>query len=124
MADQKLDEIVKEYADLAKEDKNIDAATLMINALQQHDQNRVNPKWKRWAFVISLTIPPVGLIFAAYYFLRTENDARSAGVWCIVLTAISLIATIVFFKIILDGSGASIEQIQQIKPEQIYELTQ
>ena len=124
MADEKLNEIVKEYADLAKENKNIDAATLMINALQQQDQNKLDLKWKRWALVLSLALPPIGFLFAFYYFTKDENDAKSAALWCVVLTVLSLLLSIIFFKLILDGSGVNLQQVQQIKPEQIYELTQ
>ncbi len=124
MSDQKLEEIVQEYSDLAKENKNIDVASLMVNALQQQDKNRLNQSWKRWAYVLSLTFPPIGLIFGFYYFTKTENDAKTAGTVCIVLTAVSIISTVILFNVILSGSGTSLEQIQQIKPEQIYELTE
>lgn len=124
MADEKLNEIVKEYAALAKEDKKVDVASLMINALQQQDENRLNQKWKRWAYVLSLTFPPIGFLFGLYYFTKSENDAKSAAMVCIVLTIVSIVATIIFFNVILSSSGTSLQQIQQIKPEQIQEILQ
>ncbi len=124
MSDQKLEEIVSEYADLAK-DKNIDTASLLINALQQQDQNKLSAKSKRWAYLISLGFPPVGFIFALYYYFgKEETDAKTAAYWCIALTVVSLVLLIVFFNAVLSTSGTSIEQIQQIKPADIYELTQ
>lgn len=123
MADDNLDEVVKEYAELAK-DKNIDAAGLMISALQQRDQNRLSPKTKRWAYLISLGLPPLGLGFALWFFFREETDAKTAAFICVALTLFSLGLTIIFFNVILQSSGTSVEQIQQIKPNDIYQLTQ
>ncbi len=124
MPSKQTEEIVQEYAQLAKENKNIDVAALMVNALQQQDQNHVDPKWKRWAYIASLTLPPVGLLFAVYYFMKDESDARSAGVWCAVLTIVSLILSIVFFGMIINSSGVDLQQVQNITPQQIYEITQ
>lgn len=124
MSDKQLEELATEYAELAK-DKNIDAATLMINALQQQDQNRLTPKARRIAYLISLGIPPVGYLFALYYFFfREESDAKATAYWCVALTTISIIGSFIFFSLILSGSGQNLEQIQQIKPADIYELTQ
>ncbi len=124
MSDKQLEVLATEYAELAK-DKNIDAATLMINALQQQDQNRLTPKTRRIAFLISLGVPPVGYLLALYYFFfKEESDAKTTAYWCAALTTISLVGSIVFFNLILSGSGQSVEQIQQIKPSDIYELVQ
>ncbi len=61
MSDKQLEEIVKEYADLAK-DKNVDVSALMINALQQQDQNKLNPKTQPFIFN--------KLIKLKYHFLK------------------------------------------------------
>ncbi len=123
MSDQKLDEIVTEYADLAK-DKNIDVATLMMNALQQEDANKLSAKSKRWAYLISLGLPPFGLGFALWFYFSDKSDGKSTAIICVILTAVSIIGSIIFFNLVFSGSGASVEQIQQIKPADIYELTQ
>lgn len=123
MPDEKLDEIVKEYAELAK-DKNVDVASLMINALQQREQNRINPKTKRWAYLISIGLPPLGYLFALWFFFREESDAKTAAYICVALTTFSLILSIIFFKAILSGSGTSLEEIQRIDPKEVYQLTQ
>lgn len=123
MSDQKLDEIVTEYADLAK-DKNIDVATLMMNALQQEDANKLSAKSKRWAYLISLGLPPFGLGFALWFYFSDKSDGKSTAIVCVILTAVSIIGSIILFNLVFSGSGASVEQIQQIKPADIYELTQ
>ncbi len=124
MSDQKLEELATEYAELAK-DKNIDAATLMISALQQQDQNRLSAKSRRIAYLVSLALPPVGYVLALYYFfVKDEVDAKSTAYWCAALTTISLVLSVVFFNAVLSGAGVSVEQIQQINPADIYELTE
>lgn len=123
MSDEKLQEIVSEYADLAK-DKNIDVAALMVNALQQEDANMLSSKTKRWAYIISLAVPPLGLVFAAWFYFSDKSDSKNAAIMCVILTAFTIVVTVIFFKLILSGSGTSVEQIQQIKPTDIYQLTQ
>lgn len=123
MSDQKLEELVNEYATLAK-DENIDASALLMSALEQEDQNRISPKMKRWAYLISIGVPPLGLLFAAMFYFGDKSDGKSTAIVCVVLTAISCLATFVIFKSVLSGSGSSVQQIQQIKPADIYELSQ
>lgn len=124
MSDQKLEELATEYAELAK-NKNIDAATLMISALQQQDQNRLSAKSRRWAYLASLAFPPIGYLIALYFFfVKDESDAKTTAYWCVALTTISLVLSIVFFNAILSSSGVSVEQIQQINPADIYQLTE
>lgn len=123
MSDEKIEEIVKEYSEFAK-DKNIDAATLMINALQQQDQNRVNQKAKRWAYLVSIGLPPLGYGCALWYYFKEESDAKSTAYICAGLTTLSLILSYLFLKVFLSSAGTSLEEIQQINPQDIYELTQ
>ncbi len=124
MSDKKLEELATEYAELAK-DKKIDAAALMINAMQQQDQNRLSPKSRRIAFLVSLALPPIGYLIAVYYFFfKDESDAKTIAYWCVGLTTISLVGSIIFFQLLISSSGQSVEQLQQIKPSDIYELTQ
>lgn len=124
MSDKQLEQLAAEYADLAK-NKNIDAAALMINALQQQDSNKLSPKARRWAYLISLGVPPLGYILALYYFFgKEESDAKTTAYWCVALTTISLVGSIVFFNLILSSSGTSLQQIRDIKPADVMELTQ
>ena len=123
MSDKQVEEIVKEYADLAK-DKNIDVSALMMNALAQQDQNRLNPKHRRWAYLVSLLFPPVGFLLAVYFYFKSETDAKVTAYWCVGLTTFSIVLSILFFYVILSSSGVSVELIRQIDPNEIYELTQ
>ncbi len=123
MPDSKLEQEIGEYSKLAK-DKNVDVAALMLSALQNDQRNVIKPSTKRWAYLISLGIPPLGLLFALYFYFGDSDDGKQAAVVCAVLTVISIIAAIILTKVILSGSGTSLEQIQQIKPQDIYESVQ
>ena len=122
MSDEKLESLVNEYADLAK-DKKIDAAALLINALEQQDQNKLSVSAKRWAYIISLTLPPLGLLFAAWFYFSDKTDGKQAAVVCIILTAVSILFALILLKMLISGSGVSPDQLQQIKPADIYDLT-
>jgi hypothetical protein len=123
--DKKLEQTFKEYQDVAKENPNVDMAALMINSLQNQNQNLVSSKAKHWAYIISIGLPPFGLLFAAkYYFLDNRDDAKSVGNICVILTLISVAAFYLLGKMLFSSSGTSIEQIQQIKPSDIQQLYQ
>jgi hypothetical protein len=123
MAEEKLQELVTEYADLAK-DKNIDAAALLINALEHSSDNNLSSKTKRWGYLISIGAPPLGLIFAIWFYFSEKDDGKSAGITCLLLTLVSCFLTYFLFKSVISGAGVSTTQIQQIKPKDIYEITQ
>ena len=123
----KLEQQIAEYAALAKDNKKIDVASLMLNALQSENRNTVNQKAKRWAYFIAIAAPPFGLLLALKYYFSDKDDAKYVANVCVVLTIVSL-GLLWFFAHILLSSGnltpAQLEQIQHIKPSDIQELTQ
>jgi hypothetical protein len=121
MSDEKLEQLVTEYADLAK-DKNIDAASLLMSALQQSDQNLIPQSTKRWAYLISISMPPIGLLFAVWFYISDKSDGKQTAYWCTGLTLVSLFITIMLFKSIFTGIGASQMQKEQINPQEYYQL--
>ncbi len=123
MSDEKLESLVSDYAELAK-DKNIDTAALLENALTQDYENRVSTKAKRWAYLISIGIPLSGFLFGIYYYASDKSDGKQTAYVCMAITVISLIFTIIMGKALLGGAGVTPQQIQQIKPSDIQQLTQ
>lgn len=121
---KKFESEIAEYAKLAKEDKSIDVASLMINAMQHQDENLVSPRAKKWAYLISVGVPPLGLLIALKYYFGEEDDATHVANICVALTVIALVIFYFTFQIFLSSSGTSLEQIQQITPAQIHEITQ
>jgi hypothetical protein len=122
--DKKLESEISEYARLAKEDKSIDVAALMINAIKNQDKNLVSPRAKKWAYLISIGVPPLGLLFALRYYFGDQDDAAHVANICLALTAVSVIGFFILLKVFFASSGTSVQQIEQITPAQIHELTQ
>ncbi len=124
MDEEKLTEEIKKIHELAKENKKIDVASLMINALQKHQANLLPVNEKRWAYFISLGVPPLGLMFALKFYLSDKDDAKDAAMMCVFLTAVSILFAILFFKVFAGSTGTDLNKIQQIKPQDIQELVQ
>ena len=124
MNEEKLAKEFEQYHELAKQDKKVDVASLMINALQKQDTNVIPFNQKRWAYLISLGAPPFGLIFAFKFYFSGKDDGEHAAWVCGALTAVGILMFVLLGKILLSGSGTSINQIQQIKPSDIQQLYQ
>ena len=122
--DKKLENQISEYQKLAAENKEVDVASLMINALQHQDSNLVPAKQKRIAYLISIGAPPFGLLWALKYYMSDEDDARQVANVCVLLTVIAVVALIIITKLIFSSAGVSTQQIQQIKPQDIQQLLQ
>ncbi len=121
---KRLEQQVEEISKLAKENKNIDAAALMLNALQTEEKNSVSPRTKKWLYIISVGAPPLGLLFALKYYFSSEDDARQVANMCVLLTGIALLALFMFGKVLFNSAGVTPQQIEQIKPSDIYQLKQ
>lgn len=122
MPKSNLEEQIQEYQKIAKENKDVDLAVLMANALKQQEENLTPTKQKQWGYLISLLFPPFGLFFAIVFYLNEKTDGKKAALMCVILTIFSILLAWLFIKIVLFGSGADLNQIQQIKPEDIKQL--
>ncbi len=107
MNEDRLAKEIETYKELAKQDKNIDVASLMMNALQKHENNFIPIKQKRWAYLISVSVPPVGLFFAARFYYSNKEDGQEAAMTCIALTAISFLTLVLMGKL-LSGSSLNL----------------
>ncbi len=125
--EEKLNKEFKVYEDLAKDNKKVNVASLMINALQNQDRNLVTFKQKKWAYLISVGLPPLGLICALKFYFSDEADAKHVANICILLTILSVLSYWLISKMIFSGSGISdnqMQQIQQFNLNDIKNLTQ
>lgn len=122
--DKDLEQTVQTYQSLAKNNPNIDVGSLMLNALQTGNQNRISAKTKKWAYLISVAVPPFGLLFALKFYFGEEEDAKATALSCVILTILSLAAFWAIGKLFFSSTGVSVNQIQQIKPQDIMQLTQ
>jgi hypothetical protein len=109
---------------IAQSDPHIDATALMISALEQEHVDQTETKHKRWAYVISLGLPPIGYGIAIYYrFFSSKKDAFRIAWWCIGLTTFSIIISAFTLKVILNaatqvtGQQFNVQQFQQTPTE-------
>ncbi len=124
MSDKNLEKKIETYSELGKENPNVDVSMLMMNALQNEGRKGGSSKSYRTAYLVSIGLPPFGLIYALkYYFSDDENDKQAALI-CVLLTVISIIVFFALSKLIFSSSGTSFQQIEQISPKDIQQLTQ
>ena len=122
--DERLAKQLQEYQELAKKNKDVDLPSLMINAMENQGKNLVSPKQKKWAYLISVALPPLGLLFALKFYLSGKDDGRHVANVCVLFTVISLVLFWVTVKTLFSSAGVNLEQLQQIKPQDIQELVQ
>lgn len=123
-SEEHLAKQVEEYQKIAKENPNVNVSMLMLNALSNEKQNKVSSKAKRISYFVSIGIPPFGFLIALKYFWSSEEDAPNVAWTCVILTILSVITLWITGKIMLSGSGTSINQISNIKTQDIMQLTQ
>ena len=124
MGDKELEKKIADYQQLAKENPNVDVSLLMMNALKSEDDKLVQRKSRKWPYIIALSVPPIGLLFAAKYYLSGDEDDRSAANMCVILTVVSIVAFLLFGKILISSSGTTPQQIEQITPKDIHDTFQ
>ena len=123
-SEEKLAKQFEEFHKLAQADKKIDVAGLMINSLQSHEKNSLPDKSKRWAYLISIGLPPFGLIFAAKFYYSGKDDGEETALICVFLTVLSIFLFLLLGKVLLSSAGTSVNQIYNIKPSDIQQLIQ
>jgi len=122
--EKKLEQEFDQLQNLAKDNKKIDVASLMLSALESQNQNLVSKKLRRWAYLISLGLPPLGLLFAIKFYFSTEDDAKRVAKICIFLTIISLLFLWLFSKMFFSSTinNLNINQIQQLQNQDLQNL--
>ncbi|MBI3231701.1 MAG: hypothetical protein HYZ51_01310 [Candidatus Doudnabacteria bacterium] len=123
MSDEDLSKKLETYQGIAKENPSVNVNMLMMNALEQENQKLKTSKSHKWAYMVSIGLPPFGLLFALKYYLSGDKEEQTAGNICVALTAVAVLMFYIFSKALFSGSGASIEQIQKITPQDVMQLT-
>lgn len=123
-SEEELGEQIAKIQELAKTNKNLDAAAMITRLLEEHQSSSIPNKMRIRAFLVSMLFPPFGLYYVFKFLLRPERDARRLALICFLLTVGAIIFLWAILKIILAPYAGSLDQIQNIDLKQIQELTQ
>lgn len=124
MSDENLEKELKTYQEIAKENPNVDVNMLMMNALQTENSKLGSGKSYKWPYMIAISLPPIGLLFALKYYYSDDEQDKTAAKLCVLLTVVSVIMFFALGKSLFSSSGASMKQIEQITPQDIHEAVQ
>lgn len=121
--EEQVSQQFEEYQKLAEEHKEIDVASLMMNALEQTRREGVDRRKKRWAYFVSVAAPPLGLFFAAYYAWSGKPDGKRVAVNCVILTVASLFLAWAIAQMFFASLGPDVtSQLQSINADDIQRL--
>jgi uncharacterized membrane protein len=114
--EKKIEERIAQYQELAKENKKVDVGALAIFELQAKQmEEQVNTKKRRWAYLISASLPPVGLLFAAYYYASGKSDGKKTALICVIITIVTIVISWLLIRQIMSTfDTAGVTQIQDI----------
>ncbi len=122
--DKQLEQKFAELQKVAAENKNVDVTALMLHSLEQTNQHLLPHTQKRWAYAISLGLPPLGLLFALKFYFGSEDDGKQTAYMCVLLTIASVILAYMMISSVFSTAGVSPQQILEIKPQDIQQLYQ
>ncbi len=123
-SDKKLAKEIEQYQEIADQTGGkVDVSALMLDALEKSQNNLISSKQKHWAYLVSLGLPPLGLIFSLVFWLGGKDDGKRQAIICIILTAISLILAWVTIQAMFSTAGVNYNQLQQA-PAQLQQLLQ
>jgi hypothetical protein len=123
MDEQQIAEQIKALQEIKKENKQVDVAALALAALHQHEANMLTPGEKRWGYLVSISLPPVGLIYALKFYASGKDDGKQAAYMCLGLTAAAIISFIILGNVMFAGSGLTTTQLKQA-PSDLQQLVQ
>lgn len=91
--------------------KNIEAYKALLQIEQQAEVLKVKASFRK-AYILSLTIPPIGIYYFIKYFFFTDGDLsyRKVAIISLVLTIISLAVNIWFLQLFLAQSSPDMNQ--------------
>lgn len=114
MPEKMLSEQIKkinESAHLSETEKDRLISELLKQITPQSGRLEFNPVG---GYILSVLLPPLGLFIGGRYLLRYGEDGVKPGIICIVLTCVSLVIQLLFFKNILRSLLSGLSSTLQI----------
>ncbi len=122
--DKKLESKLEQYREIAKQTGGkVDVTALMLDALEKSQTNLTSSRQKHWAYLVSLGLPPLGLIFSLAFWFNGKDDGKRQAIICAVLTAISIALVWLTIQYMFSSAGVNYNQLQQA-PAQMQQLLQ
>ena len=115
MDEKDLTKQIELYRELQEKNKGVDVNALIINSLEQKE-SKVGVKEKSHAYMVSLLLPPFGLIYVVkFLFFSDKDDAKMVAVVSLLLNVLGAMVFIVGLKAFLSSSGVTNDQLQQLE---------
>lgn len=125
-AEKEAERQLKAYNEAASAGTGVNKAVLAMAALEAaQNADRITAKKKRWAYLLSFGLPPLGLGFAAWYYFSPKLGAKRMALICLALTVVGgLLLWFSLAAILKSAPVGTLQQIQSFKPEDINNLIQ
>jgi hypothetical protein len=122
--EQLVESRMKEYAEASKNNANVDKAALAIAALESvQNGSGVSQKKKKWLYLASLALPPIGFAFALWYLFSKKIDGKRVALVCAVITIGSLLlAWLVFSVFVASLPPQTLDQLRSLNPDSLNDL--
>ncbi len=115
---------LKDFAESVRLSPGADKAALALAALDEAQSgDRVSPRTKKWAYLVSVGLPPLGLFYAAWAFFSKKKDGKKVARNCVILTAGGLLlawVSLALFKSVIPSS--TMNQLQTMSPSDLKDL--
>jgi len=99
------------YQEAASASHSADKAALAIAAMDEAMQaDRVATRKRRWAYIIALSIPPIGIVIAIFYYLSHKVDGKRVGYITLILSVAGfalLWLSLLMFKAVIPANMQS-----------------
>ncbi len=123
--EQLVEARMKEYAEASKNNANVDKAALAIAALESvQNESGVSTKKKKWLYLASLGLPPIGFVFALWYFFFSKKvDAKHVALVCAIITIGSLLLSwLVFSVFVASMPPQTLDQVRALNPNDLNDI--
>ena len=99
----------------------------MLSAFDQARQDEIDGKKERRAYLVSVVLPPFGLLYAVRYYFSAKQGGKKVALYCVILTALSLLLAWGASQMLLSSmstSGLDLKQLQSVNPNDLKSLLQ
>jgi len=119
--EQLVEARMKEYAEASKNNANVDKAALAIAALESvQNESGVSQKKKKWLYLTSLALPPIGFAFSIWYLFSKKIDAKRVALVCAIITIASLLLAWFVYAIFISSlPPQTMDQLRSLNPNDL-----